>query len=132
MSTIFSRIISGEIPCHMIGENEDFICFLDIQPIRRGHALVVPKCEKDYIFEHSDSLLAKMLPFAKKMAQAIEKVVPCDRMGLAVLGLEVPHTHLHLVPISEGQLIDFKVARAVSYEELKACAEAIRQKLEEP
>ena len=129
MSSIFSKIIRGEIPCHKIGEDEHFICFLDINPIRRGHALVVPKLEIDYIFDHADELLAKMLPFAKKMACAIEKVVPCERMGLSVLGLEVPHTHLHLVPLRHGHLIDFSKARPAPTEELKALAEAIRLEL---
>jgi histidine triad (HIT) family protein len=129
MPTLFSKIIQGEIPCHKIAEDEDFICFLDIHPIRRGHALVVPKVELDYIFQHSDESLAKMLPFAKKMALAIEKVVSCERVGLAVLGLEVPHTHIHLVPIMAGQLIDFSCASLGNTEELKDLAGKIRAAL---
>lgn len=129
LASIFSKIIRGEIPCHKIGEDENFICFLDISPIRRGHALVVPKLEKDYLFDHTDELLAKMLPFSKKMACAIKKVVPCERIGLSVLGLEVPHTHIHLVPIRHGHLIDFSKSRPAPSEELKALAEAISLEL---
>lgn len=125
MSSIFSKIIAGEIPCHKIYEDDDFIAFLDIRPIRAGHALLVPKKEVDYIFEHEDELLAKMLPVAKKLGRAIESVVPCVRMGLTVLGLEVPHTHLHLVPIDEGELINFSMAREAKPEDLKALREKI-------
>lgn len=107
MASIFSRIVQGEIPCYKIAEDTDFICFLDVFPIARGHALVVPKQEIDYIFDLNDDLLAKMLVFARPIAKAIEKVVPCKRIGLAVIGLEVPHAHLHLVPINNISDIDF-------------------------
>jgi histidine triad (HIT) family protein len=129
MSTIFTKIIQGEIPCHKIYEDSDFISFLDIRPIRMGHALVVPKVELDYIFDQSDEVLAKMLPVAKKIGLAIEKVVPCVRMGMTVLGLEVPHTHLHLVPIDEGELINFSKAQPTDMDELGKLCEKIKAQL---
>ena len=108
MPTIFSRIINGEIPCYKIAENEQFFAFLDINPLSKGHTLVVPKHETDYIFNIDDTELGQMMVFAKHVAQAIEKAIPCKRIGVAVIGLEVPHAHIHLVPITcEGDL-DFK------------------------
>jgi histidine triad (HIT) family protein len=98
MASIFTRIIKGEIPCYKIAENEDFFAFLDIRPQAKGHTLVITKREIDYIFDHDDTTLAGLLPFAKRVASAIEKVVPCERICLSVIGLEVPHTHLHLIP----------------------------------
>lgn len=108
MATIFSKIIQGEIPCYKIAEDEHFFAFLDINPLSKGHTLVVPKREVDYIFQLEDEELARMMVFAKKVAQKIEKAIPCKRIGVAVIGLEVPHAHIHLVPITcEGDL-DFK------------------------
>lgn len=108
MATIFSKIIQGEIPCYKIVEDEHFFAFLDINPLSKGHTLVVPKREVDYIFQLEDEELARMMVFAKKVAQKIEKAIPCKRIGVAVIGLEVPHAHIHLVPITcEGDL-DFK------------------------
>lgn len=108
MATIFTRIIQGEIPCYKIAEDEDFFAFLDINPLSEGHTLVVPKHETDYIFHLDDDELGRMMVFAKKVACAIEKAIPCKRIAVAVIGLEVPHAHIHLVPIaSEGDL-DFK------------------------
>ena len=108
MASIFSRIISGEIPCYKIAENDRFFAFLDINPLSKGHTPVVPKHETDYIFNIEDEELGSMMVFAKKVAQAIEKAIPCKRIGVAVIGLEVPHAHIHLVPITcEGDL-DFK------------------------
>lgn len=108
MATIFSRIIQGEIPCYKIAENDRFFAFLDINPLAKGHTLVVPKHETDYIFNLDDEELGQMMVFAKKVAAAIEKAIPCKRIGVAVIGLEVPHAHIHLVPIvTEGDL-DFK------------------------
>jgi histidine triad (HIT) family protein len=126
MSSIFTKIIQDEIPCHKLAEDEHFISFLDIQPIRRGHALVVPKVERDYIFDQDDDILAKMLPFAKRVGLAIEAVVPCERIGLSVIGIEVPHTHLHVVPIGAGEPIDFRLSRPAAPEELASLAEQIR------
>ncbi len=105
MASIFTRIINGEIPCYKIAENARFFAFLDINPIKKGHVLVVPKREEDYIFNLEDNEIAEMMVFAKKVAKAIEKAVECKRVAVAVLGLEVPHAHIHLVPIiSEGDL----------------------------
>ena len=99
MATIFSRIIAGEIPCYKVAENEKFFAFLDINPLVKGHTLVVPKQEVDYIFDLSDEDLAAMHVFAEKIARAIEKAFPCKKVGEAVIGLEVPHAHIHLIAI---------------------------------
>ena len=101
MPTIFSRIVKGEIPCYKIAENDEFFAFLDINPVAKGHTLVIPKRENDYIFALEDEELSAMMVFAKKVAKAIEKAVPCKRIGVAVIGLEVPHAHIHLIPISQ-------------------------------
>ncbi|MBR6878780.1 MAG: HIT family protein [Bacteroidales bacterium] len=108
MATIFSRIIQGEIPCYKIAENERFFAFLDINPLSKGHTLVVPKHETDYIFNIEDEELGQMMVFAKKVAQAVEKAMPCKRIAVAVIGLEVPHAHIHLVPITNEGDLDFK------------------------
>ena len=108
MATIFSRIIQGEIPCYKIAEDEHFFAFLDINPVMKGHTLVVPKREDDYIFNLDDDEIGAMMVFAKKVAQAIEKAVPCKRIGVAVIGLEVPHAHIHLIPITQEGDMDFK------------------------
>ncbi|MBR0177152.1 MAG: HIT family protein [Bacteroidales bacterium] len=108
MATIFSRIVKGEIPCYKIAENEQFFAFLDINPVAKGHTLVIPKREVDYIFALDDNELGDMMVFAKKVAKAIEKAVPCKRIGVAVIGLEVPHAHIHLIPISKEGDMDFK------------------------
>ena len=111
MASIFSKIIRGEIPSYKVAEDEQFFAFLDIRPLAKGHTLVVPKQEVDYIFDVEDELLADMIKFSKKVGLAIEKVVPCKRMGMTVLGLEVPHAHIHLVPINSVYDIDFKKPR---------------------
>lgn len=108
MATIFSRIVKGEIPCYKIAENEQFFAFLDINPVAKGHTLVIPKRENDYIFDLNDDEVSAMMVFAKKVAKAIEKAVPCKRIGVAVIGLEVPHAHIHLIPISKEGDMDFK------------------------
>ncbi len=108
MATIFSRIIKGEIPCYKIAEDEQFFAFLDINPLSKGHTLVVPKRETDYIFSLEDEELAEMSVFAKKVAAAIEKAMPCQRIGVAVIGLEVPHAHIHLIPINKESDMDFR------------------------
>lgn len=108
MPTIFSRIIQGEIPCYKIAENDRFFAFLDINPLSKGHTLVVPKHETDYIFNIEDEELGQMMVFAKKVAKAIEKAIPCKRIAVAVIGLEVPHAHIHLVPIIQEGDLDFK------------------------
>jgi histidine triad (HIT) family protein len=108
MATIFSRIVKGEIPCYKIAEDERFFAFLDINPVMKGHTLVIPKHEDDYIFHLDDEEIGSMMVFAKKVAKAIEKAVPCKRIGVAVIGLEVPHAHIHLIPITEEGDMDFK------------------------
>ncbi len=108
MATIFSKIVKGEIPCYKIAEDEQFFAFLDINPVMKGHTLVIPKRETDYLFSLSDEEIAAMMVFAKKVAKAIEKAVPCKRIGVAVIGLEVPHAHIHLIPITQEGDLDFK------------------------
>lgn len=107
MASIFSRIVSGEIPSFKVAESDEFYAFLDINPLSAGHTLVIPKKEVDYIFDLDDDTLKGLHVFAKKVAIAIEKVVPCERIGVAVIGLEVPHAHIHLVPINSIGDIDF-------------------------
>lgn len=127
MATIFSRIINGEIPCHKIAEDSEFFAFLDINPIAAGHTLVVPKQEIDYIFDLNDDLLGRMMAFAKKVAKAQQRAIPCKRVGLTVIGLEVPHAHIHLVPIQKESDIYFgKEKIKVTQEELAQTAENIR------
>jgi histidine triad (HIT) family protein len=108
MATIFTKIIKGEIPCYKIAENENYFAFLDINPLRAGHTLIVPKSETDYIFNLDDDYLAGMIIFSKKIAVAIKSVIPCNRIGVAILGLEVPHAHIHLVPMDTMEDINFK------------------------
>jgi histidine triad (HIT) family protein len=128
MPSIFTRIINGEIPCHRIAENDEFIAFLDVRPIVKGHALVVPKREIDYIFDNDDATLAALLPFAKRVAAAIEAVVPCKRCFVSVIGLEVPHTHVHLIPANKMGDYSFKNKVEMSATELSELAKAIAEK----
>jgi len=107
MTTIFSKIIRGEIPAHIVAESDHFLAFLDIFPLAKGHVLVVPKKEIDYLFDLDDDDLGSMMIFAKKVAHAIEKAVPCKRIGVAVVGLEVPHAHIHLIPLQSVEDINF-------------------------
>ncbi|MDX1904703.1 MAG: HIT family protein [Thermonemataceae bacterium] len=125
MASIFSKIVAGEIPCHKIAEDEHHLAFLDIFPIAKGHTLVIPKKETDYIFDMEDEALAQLHIFAKKVAQAIKKAIPCERIGLAVVGLEVPHTHIHLIPINEVSDMDFGKKHKMTSEELAAIAQSI-------
>lgn len=108
MATIFTRIINGEIPCYKIAEDDRYFAFLDINPLKAGHTLVVPKKETDYIFNLDDELLAGMIIFSKKVAAGIKKAIPCQRIGVAILGLEVPHAHIHLVPMDTMEDVNFK------------------------
>ncbi len=107
MATIFTRIINGEIPCYKIAEDERFFAFLDINPLAKGHTLVIPKSETDYIFDLPDETLGDMMVFAGRVAKAIQAVVPCTKVGVTVIGLEVPHAHIHLIPISSIYDMDF-------------------------
>jgi histidine triad (HIT) family protein len=128
MPSIFTRIIRGEIPSYKVAEDDRYYAFLDINPLTKGHTLVVPKVEVDYIFDLDDDTLAGMMVFARKVAKAIESVVPCKRIGIAVIGLEVPHAHIHLVPINGGNDIEFsKPKLKLSPEELKEIAQKIAQ-----
>ena len=106
--TIFSRIIAGEIPCYKIAENDSFFAFMDINPVNWGHTLVVPKKETDYIFDMDDDELGDMMVFAKKVAKAIKAAIPCRKVGVTVLGLEVPHAHIHLVPLQKEGDMEFR------------------------
>lgn len=126
--TIFSKIISGDIPCYKIAEDERFFAFLDISPMTKGHTLVVPKVEEDYIFNLSNDMIGDMMIFAKKVAVAIKKAVPCVRVGVAVLGMEVPHAHIHLVPLNKESDLNFRNPKLhLSSEEMNALAEEIRK-----
>lgn len=130
MATIFSRIIAGEIPSYKVAEDDRFFAFLDINPMAKGHTLVVPKQEVDYIFDLNDDDLAAMHVFAKKVALAIGKAFPCLKVGEAVLGLEVPHAHIHLIPMqSEKDMLFSNPKLKLTDEEFKAVAEAIRAAL---
>jgi histidine triad (HIT) family protein len=129
MSSIFTKIILGEIPCYKIAENDKFLAFLDVFPLVHGHVLVIPKKEVDYIFDISDSDLSEMVIFAKKMAIALKSAVTCKRIGIAVIGLEVPHAHIHLVPMNSVGDINFTQAKLKpSADELSRIAEKIRSK----
>ena len=128
MATIFSRIVAGEIPCHKIAEDEEFFAFLDINPVSKGHTLVIPKQETDYIFDLDDAVLGRMIAFAKRVARAQEAAIACKRIGMAVMGLEVPHAHIHLIPITKESDMYFDNGKKVmSEEELAEVAASIRK-----
>ncbi|MFK8045243.1 MAG: HIT family protein [Crocinitomicaceae bacterium] len=127
MSSVFSKIISGEIPCHKIAESDQFLAFLDISPLKKGHTLVVPKVEIDYIFDLEEKVLGEMMVFAKSVASKIKSVIPCDRIGVAVIGLEVPHAHIHLIPINQMNDMNFANKKMdLVQEELAKIAKNIR------
>ena len=127
MATLFTKIINGEIPCHKIAENDKFLAFLDIFPLAAGHTLVIPKVEVDYIFDLDDSYLSEINLFARDVAAKIKQAVPCKRIGIAVIGLEVPHAHMHLVPLNHVGDINFERDKLKpSHEELAEIAERIR------
>lgn len=126
MPSIFTRIVNGEIPCHKIAETADYLAFLDVRPQAKGHTLCIPKREIDYIFDIEDDMLAGLMVFAKKVAKAVEKVVPCKRIGIAVIGLEVPHAHVHLIPLNSISDLSFgKEPLAMSAEEMRDLAAKI-------
>jgi histidine triad (HIT) family protein len=128
--TLFSKIIAGEIPSYKIAESEKFFAFLDIFPLQKGHVLVVPKMEVDKIFEVPDDFLAELLIFAKPIAKAIEQSFPCNRVGMVTIGLEVPHAHLHLIPINEAKGIEFSQPKLkLSKEEFEAIQKSIQSHL---
>lgn len=126
MATIFSRIVQGEIPAHTVAETEEFLAFLDVNPLVMGHVLVIPKQEIDYIFDVDNDVLGRMMVFAKQVAIALKKTVPCKRIGVAVIGLEVPHCHIHLVPMNTMSDINFMQAKLQpSQDDLAAMRNAI-------
>lgn len=129
MATIFTKIINGEIPCYKIAENEEFFAFLDINPIAKGHTLVVPKTEVDYIFAIDDAKLGRFMSFAKKVAQGIEKVIPCKKVGVAVVGIEVPHAHIHLVPLNNVGDMQFDKKMTLPKEEMQEIANKISSQI---
>lgn len=130
MSSIFSKIISGEIPCYKIAENDDFLAFLDVNPNAKGHTLCIPKQEIDKIFEIDDALYLKLMLFSKKVATALEKTVSCKRIGMAVIGLEVPHAHVHLIPLNEMDEIRFQNKVSFTKEEFEDLAMKIKRNLD--
>jgi len=130
MATIFTKIIKGEIPCYKIAEDDRYFAFLDINPLKAGHTLIVPKKETDYLFDLDDDQLAGLILFSKKVAEAIKTAIPCNRIGVAVLGLEVPHAHIHLVPMNSMDDINFKNPKLkFSPEEFKEIAAKISSNL---
>ncbi|MFI5164695.1 MAG: HIT family protein [Bacteroidia bacterium] len=130
MASLFSKIVKGEIPCYKIAETEDHLAFLDVFPLAKGHALVIPKKETDYIFDMEDKEFSQLQLFSKKVARAIEKVIPCKRIGVAVIGLEIPHAHIHLIPLSNVSDINFSGPKLnLSKEELEETAKKIREQL---
>ncbi len=131
MATIFSKIAAGEIPSWKVAEDENYYAFLDINPLAEGHTLVIPKKEVDYIFDLDDDTYLGLTAFAKKVAVALKKAIPCKRIGVAVLGMEVPHTHIHLVPLQSERDLDFtKEKKQLSPERFKEIAEAIAANIE--
>jgi len=130
MATIFTKIIKGEIPCYLIAEDDRYFAFLDINPLKAGHTLVVPKNETDYLFDLEDDQLSGLILFSKKVASAIKSAIPCNRIGVAVLGLEVPHAHIHLVPMDTMDDVNFKNPKLkFSSEEFKKIAAKISRKV---
>lgn len=131
MPTLFTRIVNGEIPCHKIAEDTNYLAFLDINPLAKGHTLVIPKAETDYIFDMDDDLFAGLHLFSKPIAKAIDKTVECEKVGVAVVGLEVPHTHIHLVPLNNiGDLNFANPKLKFSEEEFKEIANSIISNLQ--
>ncbi|MEO6039137.1 MAG: HIT family protein [Saprospiraceae bacterium] len=131
MPTLFTRIVQGEIPCYRVAETEDYLAFLDVRPQAKGHTLCIPKREVDYIFDLADAELAGLMLFAKTVARALEQVVPCRRIGMAVIGLEVPHAHVHLIPLQSMQDITFgKEPLLLPAEEMQALAATIAAKIQ--
>ena len=130
MASIFTKIINGEIPCHKVAESSRYFAFLDINPLVEGHTLVVPKVEVDYVFDLNDELLEGLMVFCKKVAKAIEKTIPCERVGVSVIGLEVPHAHVHLIPIKKMDDMNFANPKLeLSSEELAEIAIQIRRNM---
>jgi histidine triad (HIT) family protein len=130
MASIFTRIVNGEIPCYKVAETPDYLAFLDVRPQQFGHTLVITKTEIDYIFDVEDDLLAGLMVFAKRVAKAVEKTVPCKRIGVAVVGLEVPHTHIHLMPLQSISDLGFGKNLTIPADEMATLAAAIAKNFE--
>lgn len=131
MASIFSRIVAGEIPSYKVAEDDNFYAFLDINPIAKGHTLVIPKHEVDYIFDQSDDAIAAHMVFTKRVAAAIKKAIPCVKVGMCVMGLEVPHAHIHVIPLQQEGDMDFRKEHLkLEAEEMKAIAESIAKNFE--
>lgn len=131
MASIFTKIINGEIPAYIVAEDENYFAFLDIFPTAKGHTLVIPKKEEDYIFDLDDDTYAGLQMFAKKVAKGIEKAIPCKKVGVMVLGLEVPHAHIHLVPMqNEGDLLNFSEKKKFTTEEFQEITKLISENIE--
>jgi histidine triad (HIT) family protein len=130
MASIFTKIVNGEIPCHKIAESDDFLAFLDVFPLAKGHVLVIPKVETDCIFDVEENNYAKLWVFARQVAKAIEKSIPCKRVGVAVIGLEVPHAHIHLIPLQSVEDINFSRPKLkLASEEFQSIAEKIKAQI---
>jgi histidine triad (HIT) family protein len=129
MSSIFTKIINGEIPCYKIAEDDNFFAFLDINPNAKGHTLCVPKKEVDKLFDLDDDLYLGLMQFSKKIAEALKKTVSCDRIGMTVIGLEVPHAHVHLIPLNEMREMTFKHKVSLTKEEFETLAKEIQSNL---
>jgi len=129
MSSIFTKIVNGEIPCYKVAEDEQFLAFLDVNPNAVGHTLCIPKQEIDKLFDMDEELYLGLMRFSKKVAAALEKTVPCERIGMAVIGLEVPHAHVHLIPINEMNEMRFQNKVALTKDEFEALADKIRQNI---
>jgi histidine triad (HIT) family protein len=128
MSSLFTKIVNGDIPCYKVAENDEFLAFLDIMPLKHGHTLVIPKMEVDYIFDLEDEVLGRMMQFSKEVAIKIKKAFPCKKIGVTVIGLEVPHAHIHLVPINTMNDMNFANEKlSLSPEKLKEIAENINR-----
>lgn len=130
MASIFSKIVAGEIPCFKVAETEDCLAFLDISPIAKGHVLCIPKQEIDYLFDIDDDLYCKLQLFAKKVAKGLKKTVPCVKVGVGVIGVDVPHAHIHLVPLQNGSELNFKNHVEMASDELKALADEIAKNID--
>ena len=131
MASIFSRIVAGEIPCYKVAEDENYLAFLDINPLQKGHVLVIPKLETDYIFDLEEPVLSGLFVFAQKVAKAIKATIPCERIGVTVIGLEVPHAHVHLIPINGMMDMEFSRPKLqLTQEEFTSIAESIANNFE--
>ena len=131
MSSIFTKIVNGEIPAYIVAEDENYLAFLDIFPVAKGHTLVIPKIEVDYLFDLDDELYTGLQLFAKKVALGLKKAIPCEKVGILVLGLEVPHAHIHLVPMqNEGDLLNFSQKKKFTPEEFQEITKLIASKID--